>query len=59
MIILEYGFDYEIIRKLMQMGHKVGYGLGGDYQAIWYDAEKKTTTELRRAEKMDKRQGIS
>lgn len=42
-ITLESGFDYETIRKLMQMGHKVGYGFGGygGYQAIWYDAEKK------------------
>jgi len=42
-ITLESGFDYETIRKLMQMGHKVGYGFGGygGYQAIWWDAEKK------------------
>ncbi len=42
-ILLESGFDYETIRKLMQMGHKVGFGMGGygGYQAIMYDAEKK------------------
>ncbi|KOY86656.1 gamma-glutamyltransferase [bacterium 336/3] len=42
-ITLESGFDYETIRKLMQMGHKIGYGFGGygGYQAIWWDAEKK------------------
>ncbi len=42
-ILLESGFDYETIRKLMQMGHKIGYGMGGygGYQAIMYDAEKK------------------
>ncbi|MBC8111909.1 MAG: gamma-glutamyltransferase [Verrucomicrobia bacterium] len=42
-ITLESGFDYETIRKLMQMGHKVGYGFGGygGYQAIMYDAIKK------------------
>lgn len=42
-ITLESGFDYETIRKLMQMGHKVGYGLGsyGGYQAIWHDTEKR------------------
>lgn len=42
-ITLESGFGYEEIRKLMQMGHKVGFALGnyGGYQAIWYDSEKK------------------
>lgn len=42
-IMLEHGFDYEVIRQLMQMGHKVGYGLGGygGYQAIRWDKERK------------------
>ncbi len=42
-ISLESGFDYETIRRLMEMGHKVGYSYGqyGGYQAIKYDAEKK------------------
>ena len=41
-IHLESGYDYQVIRDLMQMGHKVGYarGLYGGYQAILYDAEK-------------------
>jgi gamma-glutamyltranspeptidase/glutathione hydrolase len=40
---LETGFDYETIRELMQMGHKVVFlngGFGG-YQAIMYDKERK------------------
>jgi len=39
---LESGFDYETIRKLMQMGHKVVFlngGFGG-YQAIMYDSKR-------------------
>lgn len=42
-ILLESGYDYETIRQLMQMGHKVGYGLGGygGYQAIRWDAKRK------------------
>jgi gamma-glutamyltranspeptidase/glutathione hydrolase len=42
-ILLESGYDYETIRQLMQMGHKVGYGLGGygGYQAIRWDASRK------------------
>jgi gamma-glutamyltranspeptidase/glutathione hydrolase len=42
-ILLEHGFDYEVIRELMQKGHKVGYGLGGygGYQAIRWDAQRK------------------
>lgn len=42
-ILLEHGFEYEVIRQLMQMGHKVGYGLGGygGYQAIRWDKERK------------------
>jgi len=40
-ILLESGFDYEMIRALMKKGHKVGFGLGsyGGYQAIMWDAE--------------------
>jgi len=40
---LESGFDYETIRELMQMGHKIGFlngGFGG-YQAIMYDIDRK------------------
>ena len=42
-ILLESGFDYEVIRQLMQMGHQVGFGLGGygGYQAIRWDPVKK------------------
>ena len=42
-IQLESGFNYQVIRDLMQMGHKVGFVLGdyGGYQAIMYDAKKK------------------
>jgi gamma-glutamyltranspeptidase/glutathione hydrolase len=42
-ILLESGISYETIRELMQMGHQVGYGLGGygGYQAIRYDPTKK------------------
>lgn len=38
---LESGFPYETIRKLMMMGHDVGFTLGafGGYQAIMYDDE--------------------
>ncbi|OOG74920.1 gamma-glutamyltransferase [Algoriphagus sp. A40] len=36
---LESGFDYEVIRKLEEMGHRVEYSIGpfGGYQAIYYD----------------------
>jgi gamma-glutamyltranspeptidase / glutathione hydrolase len=40
---LESGFDYETIRNLMQMGHKIVFlngGFGG-YQAIMYDKDRK------------------
>jgi gamma-glutamyltranspeptidase / glutathione hydrolase len=40
---LESGFDYETIRTLMRMGHKVVYlngGFGG-YQAIMFDKDRK------------------
>ncbi len=35
-VTLETGFPYETIRRLMQMGHKIGYDYGpyGGYQAI-------------------------
>lgn len=38
---LETGFNYEVIRALMQKGHKVSFANGpyGGYQAIRYDAE--------------------
>ncbi len=41
-IRLEYGFDYDTIRALMDKGHKVGFsrGIYGGYQAILYDAER-------------------
>jgi len=40
---LESGFDYETIRELMKMGHRIRYILGdyGGYQAIKYDAVNK------------------
>jgi gamma-glutamyltranspeptidase/glutathione hydrolase len=42
-IQLESGFDYEVIRELMNMGHKVGWSYGdyGGYQAIMYDSMRK------------------
>jgi gamma-glutamyltranspeptidase/glutathione hydrolase len=42
-IQLESGFDYQVIRELMQMGHSVGYTFGdyGGYQAIMYDPLRK------------------
>ncbi len=42
-ILLEEGFSYETIRQLMQMGHQVGFGMGGygGYQAIRYDPVRK------------------
>ena len=43
MLRLESGIDYEVIRELMQRGHKVGYALGpyGGYQAILWDEKNK------------------
>ncbi|MFD1292785.1 gamma-glutamyltransferase [Lutibacter holmesii] len=40
-VLLESGFEYEVIRTLMSKGHKVGFGLGsyGGYQAIMFDQE--------------------
>jgi len=42
-IQLESGFEYEVIRELMAMGHKVGWSLGdyGGYQAIMFDNQRK------------------
>lgn len=42
-IQLESGFDYEDIRELMNMEHKVGWSYGdyGGYQAIMYDSTLK------------------
>jgi len=42
-IQLESGFDYEVIRELMNMGHKVSWSFGdyGGYQAIMFDPAKK------------------
>lgn len=42
-LVLESGFDYEVIRGLMRKGHKVGFELGsyGGYQAIMWDAINK------------------
>jgi gamma-glutamyltranspeptidase/glutathione hydrolase len=40
-VYLESGFDYEVVRGLMQKGHTVQYDVGifGGYQAILYDEE--------------------
>jgi gamma-glutamyltranspeptidase/glutathione hydrolase len=40
-VYLETGFDYEVIRSLMRMGHTVQFDLGGygGYQAILFDQE--------------------
>jgi gamma-glutamyltranspeptidase / glutathione hydrolase len=42
-ISLESGFDYEVIRALMQKGHNVGFARGsyGGYQAIMWDPKNK------------------
>ncbi len=41
-IHLESGFDYDVIKQLMGMGHRIGYarGIYGGYQAIAWDVEK-------------------
>ncbi|MDD3721731.1 MAG: gamma-glutamyltransferase [Lutibacter sp.] len=40
-ILIESGFNFEEVRKLMDMEHKVGFGgYYGGYQAIMYDAER-------------------
>lgn len=44
MIYLETGFSFETIRKLMNMGHHIGFeppGSYGGYQAIRYDAAQR------------------
>ncbi len=40
---LESGIDYEVIRELMKMGHRIDFSVGGygGYQAIMFDAENK------------------
>jgi len=40
---MESGFSYDVIRKLMQMGHRIRFSLGGygGYQAIMWDAKNK------------------
>jgi gamma-glutamyltranspeptidase/glutathione hydrolase len=42
-VCLESAFDYEIVRELMKMGHRVRYDVGnfGGYQAIMYDTVNK------------------
>lgn len=42
-VCLETGFNYEVIRELVKMGHKVRFDVGnyGGYQAIMYDAVNK------------------
>ena len=42
-IYLESAFPYETIRKLVKMGHKVSFDVGGygGYQAIMFDPEQK------------------
>lgn len=41
-ILIESGFDFEEINKLIKKGHKVGFGgYYGGYQAIMYDATRK------------------
>ncbi len=41
-ILIESGFDFEEINKLIKKGHKVGFGgYYGGYQAIMYDAIRK------------------
>ncbi|MCF8336305.1 MAG: hypothetical protein K9H65_06860, partial [Bacteroidales bacterium] len=40
-LYLESGYDFQVIRELMQLGHDVEYTVGGfgGYQAIKYDPE--------------------
>ena len=42
-LYLETGIEYEVIRRLVNMGHKVGYNVGGfgGYQAIMWDEKNK------------------
>ncbi len=41
-VFLETGFDYEVVRGLVQKGHRIGVNVGsfGGYQGILYDAEQ-------------------
>jgi gamma-glutamyltranspeptidase/glutathione hydrolase len=41
-IMVEDGIPYETVRKLMQMGHKVSFDLGGygGFQGIMYDPKR-------------------
>ena len=40
-VFLETGFAYEVIREMLQSGHRVSFAQGpfGGYQAIMYDAQ--------------------
>lgn len=40
---LEYGIDYEVIRELVEMGHRISFNVGGygGYQAIMWDNKNK------------------
>jgi len=42
-VLIESGFDYEVIRELVKMGHTIQFDVGGygGYQAIMYDAGNK------------------
>ena len=42
-VSLETGFDYEVIRELVKMGHKINFDVGsyGGYQAIMWDPVNK------------------
>jgi gamma-glutamyltranspeptidase/glutathione hydrolase len=42
-VLMESGFDYEVIRELVKMGHTIQFDVGGygGYQAIMYDAANK------------------
>lgn len=42
-VYLETGIAYEAVRKLVSMGHRIGYNVGsyGGYQGIRYDAKNK------------------
>ena len=43
-VFLESGFSFETIRKLMEMGHNIGFQLPGSYggyQCIHVDADRK------------------
>ena len=42
-LYLESGIDYEVIRRLVGMGHKISYNIGGygGYQAIMWDDKNK------------------